>query len=115
MQIINLTLHTLTIVINDQIVLEVPASGQVARCAQVTTEKGEIVVDGVQIPIGANVFGDVQGLPDPIPDTLFFVSALVAQAAWAQGRNDIVCPLQAVRDDQGRIIGTSGLATNPNA
>ena len=115
MTIINLTQHALTVVVDGKIILEVPASGQVARCAQVTTEKDPVFVDGVQIPMGANVFGDVQGLPDPIPDTLFFVSALVAQAAWAQGRNDIVCPLQAVRDEQGRIIGTSGLATNPNA
>ena len=115
MQIINLTQHALTVVVNGQVVLEVPASGQVARCAQVTTEKDPVFVDGVQIPMGANVFGDVQGLPDPMPNTLFFVSAMVAQAAWTQGRNDVVCPLLAVRDDQGRIIGTSGLATNPTA
>ena len=113
--IINLTLHTLTVVVNGKTVLEVPASGQLARCAQTTTMNDPVVVNGVEIPTGANAFGEIEGLPEAQPDTLFFVSALVAQAAWAQGRNDVVCPLVAVRDDQGRVIGTSGLATNPAA
>ena len=115
MTIVNLTLHTLTVVVNGEVILEVPASGNVARCAQTTNIGAPVVVNGLEIPTGSNVFGEIEGLPNAVPDTLYFVSALVAQAAWAQGRNDVVCPLIAVRDDQGRVIGTSGLATNPAA
>lgn len=114
MNIVNLTPHELTIVNSDAVVaLRIPASGQVARCAQITVTDKPVVVNGVQITTGVNSFGEVQGLPDQTKDTLFFVSALVAAAAWKAGRDDVVCPLSAVRDSEGRIIGTSGLARMP--
>lgn len=113
--IINLTPHTLNVMdAAGNCILTVPASGQLARCRQVTTPGAPVEVEETLIPTGANQFGEIQGLPDPQEGTLLFVSALVATAAWEQGRNDVVCPLQAVRDEEGRIIGTSGLATNPN-
>ena len=113
--IINLTPHTLNVM--DAVgncILTVPASGQLARCRQVTTPAADVEIEGVLIPTGSNQFGEIQGLPDEKEGTLLFVSALVATAAWEQGRNDVVCPLAAVRDEEGRIVGTSGLATNPN-
>jgi len=53
-------------------------------------------------------FGEVFDLPDPQPDTIFVVSALVAQAV--PERQDVFIVDDAVRDDQGRIIGARALA-----
>jgi len=53
-------------------------------------------------------FGAVTGLPDPQPDTIFVVSALVAQAV--PDRQDVFITDDAVRDDQGRLIGCRALA-----
>jgi hypothetical protein len=53
-------------------------------------------------------FGEVFDLPDPQPDTIFVVSALVAQAV--PERQDVVIVDDAIRDDQGRIIGARALA-----
>ena len=52
--------------------------------------------------------GEVSDLPDPQPDTIFVVSALVAQAV--PDRQDVFIVDDAVRDDQGRIIGARALA-----
>jgi hypothetical protein len=53
-------------------------------------------------------FGEVFDLPDPQPDTIFVVSALVAQAV--PERQDVFFVDDAVRDEQGRIIGARALA-----
>jgi len=45
---------------------------------------------------------------DPRPDTIYVVSALVAQAV--PERQDVFIVDDAVRDDQGRIIGARALA-----
>lgn len=55
----------------------------------------------------------IQNLPEPDGENIYFVSALVATAAWAEGRTDVVCPLKAKRDEQGRTVGTYGLAVQP--
>lgn len=112
-EIINLTPHDLTVVWEGEVILSVPASGTLTRCAQTTTAIDPVKVAGVEIPCGFNTFGEITGLPERAEGCLYFVSALVATAAWAIGRDDVVCPLSAVRDDQGRIIGTSGLTFMP--
>ena len=105
MRIINLTPHTITFFDGaGNAVLTVEPSGQVARCS-VTREKiGEI--NG--IPVNKSRFGEVENLPDPQPDTIFVVSALVAQAI--PDRPDIFIVDDTVRDEQGRIIGCRALA-----
>lgn len=48
-------------------------------------------------------YGDITGLPDPIADTYYIVSALVLAAAKAKGRTDCVAPAtghpQCIRKD----------------
>lgn len=48
-------------------------------------------------------YGDITGLPDPVADTYYIVSALVLAAAKAKGRTDCVAPAtghpQCVRKD----------------
>jgi len=64
---------------------------------------------GYQVPCISQKMGEVQGLPDPEPDTLLVVSALVFGASV---RPDLVAPdtgKTCVRDDQGRIVAVTRL------
>ena len=103
-KLINLTPHEITI-IRDDGSITIPPADTVARCAVTRRQVGS--VDG--IPVNRSVFGTVEGLPDPQPDTYYIVSAVVAQAC--PDRNDLLIPDDTVRDDQGRIIGCRALAT----
>ena len=105
MQIVNLTPHSITFVDDaGNTVLTVEPSGQVARCS-VTREKiGEI--NG--IPVNKSRFGKVENLPEPAEGTIYIVSALTAQAV--PEREDVFIVDDAVRDEQGRIIGCRALA-----
>jgi hypothetical protein len=103
MAIINLTPHTINLVGDNP--QNFPPSGTVARCAVTRQQVG--TVDGV--PVNRTVYGDVTGLPAPQPDTYYIVSALVAQAC--PDRADLLITDDAVRDDQGRIVGCRALAT----
>lgn len=110
MKIVNLTPHALNMMPGgpDGPVITIPPSGTVARCATQRTQVGTVTIDGVDIPVNRTVFGEVTGLPDPQPDTIYVVSALVAQAV--QGRDDVVIVDDAVRDAEGRIIGARAFA-----
>lgn len=56
-------------------------------------------------------YGDITGLPDPVADTYYIVSALVLAAAKAKGRTDCVAPAtghpSCVRKD-GFIVSVPG-------
>jgi hypothetical protein len=105
-ELVNLTPHPVTLVV-DGAEVTVPASGRVARVATTEVEIGEVVVDGLRVPLVAQAYGDVENLPDPAPGVLYVVSALVAQAV--PGRTDLVSPARLVRDDQGRVVGAGAL------
>lgn len=86
----------------------IPPSGRVARCAVDRVKVDTVTVDGVTISVNQTRFGEVTDLPEPQPDTLFIVSGLVAQAV--RGRDDVVTVDDAVRDNQGRVVGAKALA-----
>jgi hypothetical protein len=102
--IINLTPHTINVVLEDR-TIEIPSSG-VARCSQSSQLVGE--VNG--IPLTATTFGEVIDLPEPTEDTLFIVSRLIMSAC--PERNDLLCPNELVRDEEGKIIGCKSFAVN---
>ena len=110
MKIINLTPHDLNLMPKgpDGPVVTIPRSGIVARCTVDRVQVNDITVDGISVPVNQTRFGEVFDLPDPQPDTIFVVSALVAQAV--PERQDVFIVDDAVRDDQGRIIGARALA-----
>lgn len=114
MKIVNLTPHALNFV-NDanESVVTIPPSGTVARCAVHREDVANIVIDddmlGYKIPVHKTVFGAVEGLPEPEPDTVYVVSSLVAQAV--PDRSDVFAPDDFIRDKEGRIIGARALAT----
>ena len=110
MNIVNLTPHALNLMPGGPTgpVVTIPPSGQVARCAVDRVQVDTVTVDGVSVPVNCSLFGMVTGLPDPQPDTIYVVSTLVAQAV--PYRQDVLIVDNAVRDDQGRIIGARALA-----
>lgn len=119
-RVVNLTPHPVVVVgeecpskvqspeeIKPYIVATFPPSGKVAR---VTSSKVKVrEVNG--IPLYKSVFGEVSGLPDPQPGTIYIVSLLVLQALKGK-RDDVVAPdtspTGAVRDANGRIIAVKG-------
>ena len=112
---INLTPHPCIIYREDDtLVMSVPASGKLARCTEEVHRGYPIEIDGIEIETGSKTFGEIEGLPEQDSESIYFVSAVVATAAWSQGRMDVVCPLKAKRDEQGRIVGTYGLAVHPS-
>ena len=105
MKIVNLTPHTINFLAEDNSVLAtVEPSGMIARAAQTREKVGE--VNG--IAVNQCSYGAVTGLPDPQDDTIYLVSALTAQAC--RDRNDVFITDDAVRDENGRIIGCRAIA-----
>ena len=106
MKLINLTPHDIVVRLSDGDRV-IPASGTVARVATSHVPAGTI--DG--IPVSAQTFGQIEGLPEPQEGVTFIVSAIVLAAAKEIGRTDVVAPdtARAIRDDAGRIVAVPGL------
>jgi hypothetical protein len=103
MRVVNLTPHELTFHVDGQLVA-LPPSGEVARCSTTEEVVGHVEVDGVMVPVVSTKFGEVIGLPEPKPDTVYVVSALVASAVR---RRDVLSPGSLVRDKEGRVVGAA--------
>ena len=101
MKFINLTPHAINLP-----GLTVPASGNVARCKEVTLAGGEW--NGVELVV--KKFGEVTDLPEPDAGTMYIVSMMVRQAL--PERNDLASPGDLTRDAQGQITGAKNLAIN---
>ncbi len=78
-----------------------------ARVTQTQTVVGE--VDGIRLVTVQ--FGEVIGLPEPVPGTLYLVSAMVREAC--KSRTDLASPGDLVRDEAGNIQGCKSLIVNP--
>ena len=105
MTIMNCTPHTINIMDSEgKEILTLEPSGICPRCSVERKKVGNI--NG--IPINKSVFGDVYDLPSPQPDTIYIVSRVVAEAAR---REDLYIVDDAVRDENGRIIGCRALAS----
>ena len=102
--IINLTPHPIVIVSDDgNVIRTINPAGTIARVSARTIRTGEF--DG--IPLSATEFGEVVDLPEPIEDTVFVVSSIVASRV--PHRSDVLIPNESVRDEKGRIIGCRSL------
>jgi len=110
LNIVNLTPHILELMPEgpDGPKVTIPPSGQVARCNVYRVQVDTVTVDGTDIPVNRTLFGEVTGLPDPQPDTIFVVSVLVAKAV--PYRPDVFIVDDTFRDEQGRVIGARALA-----
>jgi hypothetical protein len=97
MELKNLTPHALVVAGRT-----IEPSGVVARVSVSFEDAGS--VDG--IPVVSQVFGQVEGLPEPQEGVAFIVSGMVL--ATIKGRADVFAPdtgPTAIRNEKGHIIG----------
>lgn len=86
-----------------EVVKTIPRSSCVARLR----EANEPVGTADDVPICRTTYGDVHDLPDAETGTLFIVSIVVCRAL--PERDDLVFPVELVRDGEGRIVGCRSL------
>ena len=95
-QFVNCCKHDITL--NDGRVFK--PSGAIAEVSMETSEP----VDGIAI----QRFGKITGLPEPKENTFYICSALVAERAAVEGRNDVVSPATrhplAVRNEKQQVV-----------
>jgi hypothetical protein len=104
-KLINLTPHAINLC-STLPATTIPSSG-VARVSVTHSEFGKASFEGGSVPLVCGNYGEVTGLPDPAPDTLYIVSAMVRAALPA--RMDLASPARLVRDDAGTVIGCEAL------
>lgn len=98
MKFINLTPHTINEVTTGN---SYEPSGKVARAKSTTI----LVNRHDDVPIYQSTFGTLEGLPDPVENTLYIVSALALNSTT---RTDVVSPGTLQRDENGQPIGCVG-------
>jgi len=98
--VVNLTPHAIHVLdVDGNRIREIPASGQIARCAEETIAAGEFG----GLPLILRAYGTVTGLPVQDEETRYIVSQLVRLAL--PERRDLMSPGDVVRDSDGRIVG----------
>lgn len=114
-QLINLTPHAVDIQSTDEpaLIVSVPPSGTVARCAEERESVQGLALGLHHIPATRATYGAVTGLPAPTPGVAYVVSALVL--AQCAGRDDVFAPGPAVRNAAGQVVGCLGLSAAPAA
>lgn len=98
---INLTAHRLNIHTPDGEVVIEPSASQ-ARSSHVYEDV--TAIGG--IPVTLVSYGEITGLPEPQPDTVYIVSGIVEAASQ---RDDVYAVGQLIRDDDNRVVGCHGL------
>ncbi len=120
MRLVNLTPHSLFMLVGDRMV-EIRPSGQVARVVTAAVHAYDVVVEDPAVPVVFlapvfyTSFGEIENLPDPERGVVYVTSSLVAQAAAARGRTDVVAPdtspESAIRNADGQIVAVRRLQT----
>lgn len=107
-KIVNCTPHDIMLLVGpaeDGRQVTLPKSGILPRVATIETEGDEIG----GFPAVMQMFGEVEGLPEPIPGTYYLVSGMVFGAT---PRKDIVAPdtgKTAQRNAAGHIVAVTRL------
>lgn len=109
-QLINLTPHAIMMVNSEgETILTIEPSGTVARVTQSTEQLATVTIDGLDIPVTQNTYGELVNLPEEKEGVALIVSAMVASAGEKLGRKDLFIPNETVRNDKGQIIGCKSL------
>lgn len=107
-KLVNLTPHAITMMDdNENILLVIEPSGNVARVSVRTERTETFEIDGIALATSKSVYGKVEGLPETEDGVVYIVSSLVAQRV--PEREDVFIPNESVRDAKGRIIGCKSL------
>ena len=95
----NLTGHPLTLSEGNK-GIRLPSEGR-ARIDSSINEDGDILVEGLSIPLLRLQERTIIGLPEPEEGVIYVVSGIVATAAQ---RQDVVAPSRVVREEKsGRV------------
>ena len=104
-KLVNLTPHPITLLNQTcRLFLTVEPTG-LARVSTQTEIVGIYRANGIDICRTHTTYGEVEGLPDPTPGTLYIVSSMVVSALASKGihRDDVVVPGMQVRDENGQV------------
>ncbi|MFT4124890.1 MAG: hypothetical protein QM662_01515 [Gordonia sp. (in: high G+C Gram-positive bacteria)] len=113
-----LTPHDFTLYDGDTVILHIPTAGKMCRLEERRAAPSTTTVDGVLVPrtelgyaepVVINPDGSREPVPPPTPGVLLLVSRVTAQEL--ADRDDVVFPLDEVRDAHNRIIGCRGLGS----
>lgn len=116
MNLVNLTPHAIVLKFQEGESVSIPPSGKVARVA--STPGILDTVEGIPVPVASPAtYGEIVGLPDPEPHTLYIVSALVGGAMRNSNHSWlplVLCPgtgpnEDPVRDAGGKILAVTRL------
>lgn len=88
MNIVNLTPHMIVVCSSiENVIAKYPSVGN----ARVSTSS--TVIDSVNgIDIVTTVYGEVEGLPEPVEGTIYLVSMVVGNIPSIRERTDVLCP-----------------------
>jgi hypothetical protein len=109
MNLINMTAHDITVFSGDSAVLTLAPDGGVARLREIRSA-AFVLTSNDQIPIeveDVRYSGLETDLPSVVPGTYYIVSRLTAHELST--RNDVLFPLDEVRDSTGAIVGCRAL------
>jgi hypothetical protein len=110
MKLVNLTPHSMRITTDEGSIVEVPASGVIARVKLARWVVGELDVEGSGIALCTATRLAAFDLAPPEEGTAFIVSRLVADSA--PERTDLLVPDDMLRDESGRTNGFRVFSTN---
>lgn len=102
MRFVNLTPHPIN-VYTEHGIKTIEPEPTPARCLELEKPITNLELDGEEILVTEKTYGSACDLPEPSPDKVYIVSALVLEAC--PGRDDLLVPDHLVRDQQGFIIG----------
>lgn len=111
--LINLTPHAVTLFSAEGHQCTIEATGDAARVSESLEALGTVTVSdqrggsGVDFEVVTVVTSNVIGLPNPVSGTLYVVSRMVAEAC--RDRDDLVFPVDLVRNEDGSVIGCKRL------
>lgn len=107
--VLNYTPHNpLRIFVADDEVEALPAAGPPVRLLEAPRPAGELSVGDRLIPVVTMEYGESEGLPEPAAGRVLIVSQLVCRAY--PGRDDLLFPVDFVRNSKGDIVGCRGFA-----
>ena len=108
MKLVNLTPHSIHLLINE-VWMFVQPSGLLARVNTRSLSVFPIVLDdGTEIPVMETKLDQVVGLPAPAEGVVYVVSRIVLDAV-RRSRADVYAPFDFVRDDDGDLVGCRAL------
>ena len=105
-------IQNLTVIKGPVALLRIPPEPVSARVSTVEEVVGLSDAGGLIVTVSKHTFGQIEGLPEPKPDTIYIVSGMVRDAL--DGRPDVFAPdtgKTAVRNQQGQVAYVTRLRT----